>query len=107
MRTSLQVSCVQDFDALKLAGSVTHKTNGVAVEGILQTVSETTSTTKGDWPGVGRPSCVIFGEVLTKSRILFSNARLETRTSSLTYMSGGCNLASDTLISSTSVSRFS
>jgi hypothetical protein len=37
MRTSLHLSCVQDFDALKLVGSVTHKTNGVAVEGILQT----------------------------------------------------------------------
>jgi hypothetical protein len=37
MRTCLQMSVFQDFDALKLVGSVTHKTHCVAVEGTLQT----------------------------------------------------------------------
>jgi hypothetical protein len=37
MRTSLQLSIIRDFDTLKLVGSVTHKTNGVAAKGILQT----------------------------------------------------------------------
>jgi hypothetical protein len=107
MRTSLQLSCVQDFDALKLVGSVTRETNGVAVEGVLQTglrndFDNEESLARGRTAVV----CDVWGSI-GKSRIHLSNAIPGTCASSLTSTRGGCNLASNALTSSTSGSRFS